>query len=141
MNNLKKTILIVEDSIVQALAVQMMLVKHGVNILRAEDGETGLKLASQIFPDAILLDIELPGINGLEVCRLLRDNKRTLEIPIILLTAHTDLEMLRKGFVGGAIEFIPKDAFYKTVLLETLRQMKIIENDSINHNYQSPLLV
>src|SRR3954471_23455227 len=101
MNDLKKTILIVEDSIVQALAVQILLEQSGVNVLRASSGEQGLILARDAQPDLILLDIQLPGIDGFQFCRLLRDDVSTLKIPIILFTVQDDQEMLRKGFDGG----------------------------------------
>jgi CheY-like chemotaxis protein len=127
MNNLKKTILIIEDSPVQALAAQMLLEHEGANVLRAATGDEGLRLARQTRPDLILLDIQLPGINGFEVCRQLRDDIHTFNIPIILLTVHNDQEVLRKGFAGGTVDYIPKDGFHKTVLLETLREMKIID--------------
>ena len=126
MNPSKKTILIVEDSPVQALALQMMLQNHGANILRAASGDVVLEMACQNLPDVILLDVELPGMNGLEVCRLLREDALTREIPIILFTTHEDQETLRKSFAGGSIDFIPKDAFYPIVLPKTLREMQII---------------
>jgi CheY-like chemotaxis protein len=137
MNDSKKTILIVEDSIVQALAVQLLLEQCGLNVLRATSGEQGLSLARDSQPDLILLDIQLPGIDGFQFCRLLRDDVSTLNIPIILFTVHGDQEMFRKGFAGGTIDFIPKDAFYTSVLLETLKQMGIIKNNFGRMNYQS----
>ena len=137
MNDSKKTILIVEDSIVQALAVQLLLEQCGVNVLRATSGEQGLSLVREAQPDLILLDIQLPGIDGFQFCRLLRDDVRTLNIPIILFTVYDDQEMFRKGFAGGTIDFIPKDTFYTSVLLETLKQMGIIKNNFGRMNYQS----
>jgi CheY-like chemotaxis protein len=127
MKHIRKTILIVEDSPVQALALQMMLQNHGANILHATRGDMVLEMACRTLPDAILLDVELPGVNGLEVCRLLRDDLRTLEIPIILFTTYDDQETVRKSFAGGPIEFIPKDIFYPIVLPKTLQEMQIIE--------------
>lgn len=137
MTDSKKTILIVEDSIVQALAVQLLLEQCGVNVLRTTSGEQGLSLVRQAKPDLILLDIQLPGIDGFQFCRLLRADVNTLNIPIILCTVHGDQEMFRKGFAGGTIDFIPKDAFYTSVLLETLKQMGIIKKNFSQMNYQT----
>ena len=135
--NDKKTILIVEDNIVQALAVQLLLEQRGVNIVRANTGEQGLSLVRETRPDLILLDVQLPGINGYQFCRLLREDTSTRSIPIILFTVYDDQEVLRKSFDGGGtIDFIPKDAFYTSVLLETLQQMEIIKNN-FGWNYQS----
>jgi len=137
MNDSKKTILIVEDSIVQALAVQLLLEQCGLNVVRATSGEQGLSLARETKPDLILLDIQLPGIDGFQFCRLMRDDASMLNIPIILFTVYDDQEMFRKGLAGGTIDFIPKDAFYTSVLLETLKQMGIIKNNFGRINYQN----
>ncbi len=123
----RKTILIVEDSPVQALALLRLLEMQGVKIVCAANGEAGIEMAHQVTPEVILLDVQMPGIDGLEVCRRLRDDSSTHRIPIILLTAHTTPEIVRDGFLGGAIDFIPKDAFYEKVLLETLLQLNIID--------------
>jgi CheY-like chemotaxis protein len=133
MKDAKKTILIVEDSPVQALAVLKLLENRGVSILCAANGEAGIEMARQNMPELILLDVEMPGINGLEVCRRLRDDTGTAKIPIILFTTHTDQETIREGMVGGAIDFIPKDGFYEAVLLETLREMKLFESELVAH--------
>lgn len=123
----RKTILIVEDSPVQALALLRLLEIQGVKIVCAANGEAGIEMAHQVTPNVILLDVQMPGIDGLEVCRRLRDDSSTHHIPIILLTSHTTPEIVRDGFLGGAIDFIPKDAFYEKVLLETLLHLEIIE--------------
>jgi len=128
MKATQKTILIVEDSGVQALAMKLMLENRGANVLCAASGETGLEIARKTLPDVILLDIELPGINGLEVCRLLRADARTTKIPVILCTTHVNMEANGKGLGGGPVTFLPKDALFKTVLLDALYEMKIIES-------------
>ena len=128
MTNTKKTILIVEDSPVQALALLRLLETRGLNIVCAANGEAGIEMTHQVNPDVILMDVQMPGIDGLETCRRLRDDSSTSHIPIILLTSHTTAEIMRDGFLGGAIDFIPKDAFYDRVLIETLRQLNIIES-------------
>jgi two-component system cell cycle response regulator len=126
MTDKKKTILIVEDSPVQALSASQLLEDKGLNTICAVNGEAGLDMARQNLPDAILLDIQMPGMDGLEVCRRLQADPKTSGIPIILLTSQDNPETLRRGFDGGAVDFIPKDAFYGTILIETLRQLEII---------------
>ena len=127
MKDDKKTILIVEDSPVQALAVLRLLEHRGLRILCASNGEAGLDMARQNLPAIILLDIQMPGIDGLEVCRLLQADALTAQIPIILLTTQSDSDTIRKGFNDGAVDFIPKDAFYDITLIETLKHLKIID--------------
>jgi CheY-like chemotaxis protein len=128
MKNAAKTILVIEDSAVQSLAMKLMLENRGANVLCAASGEAGLEIARHNLPDVIVLDIGLPGINGLETCRLLRADARTAKIPVILCTTHVNMESNGKGLEGGSITFLPKDALFKTVLLESLQGMKIIEN-------------
>ena len=126
MTDKKKTILIVEDSPVQALSALRLLEDKGLHAMCAVNGEIGLDMARRNLPDAILLDIQMPGMDGLEVCRRLQADPKTSGIPIILLTSQDNPETLRRGFADGAVDFIPKDAFYGTILVETLRQLKII---------------
>ncbi len=123
-----RTILIVEDSPIQALALQQMLEQKGLRVLRAMNGRSGLMMAERYLPDVIVLDIQMPEMDGLEACRHLKQNPLTQNIPIVMLTAHTDPDLLMRGIDLGAIDFIPKDAFSDTVLLETLRQLKVLDD-------------
>lgn len=128
MAQTQKTVLIVEDSPVQVLALEYSLAREGLNVLCAPDGRTGIKMAQQHAPDVIVLDIEMPEMNGFEVCRRLRENAQTADIPIIMLTAHSEVAMVMRGIDLGAIDYIPKDAFSEAVLLETLRQLHILNS-------------
>jgi len=124
-----KMVLVVEDSPVQALTLIKLLEKQGLGVLCAPNGKSGLSMARQYLPDLIILDIQMPEMNGFEVCRCLKQDPETVDIPIVLLTAHAHPEMLREGLEGGAVDFIPKDAFSDLVLLETLRQLKFISKE------------
>jgi len=124
----KGTVLVVEDSPVQALALQQLLEQKGLQVLRALDGRVGVAMAERYVPDAIVLDIQMPEMDGLEACRRLKQNPHTKNIPIVILTAHGEPTMLMRGIDLGAIDFIPKDAFSDKVLLETLRQLKVLDD-------------
>jgi CheY-like chemotaxis protein len=123
-----KTALIVEDSPVQALSLLKLLESQGLNVICAPNGVAGLELAQKHIPDVIVLDIHMPEMDGLQVCRLLKQAKETSAIPVVLLTALTESEALRAGLDCGAIDFIPKDAYSDVVLLATLRQLTILPN-------------
>jgi CheY-like chemotaxis protein len=127
-----KTVLIVEDSPIQALSLLKLLEKQGVNVICAPNGIAGMALAHKYHPDVIVLDIMLPEMNGLEACRLLKRDPLTADIPIVFLTAHSEAEFLLEGIGGGAIDFIPKDAYSEVVLLGTLRQMGILQSEIKN---------
>ena len=125
-----KTALIVEDSPVQALSLLKLLERQGLNVICAPNGVAGLELAHKNLPDVIILDIHMPEMDGLEACRRLKQEKNTNTIPVVLLTAHTETEAFRAGVEGGAVDFIPKDAFSDVVLLATLRQLSILPPDA-----------
>ncbi len=127
MTNAKKTVLIIEDSPTQALSLQSLLENEGLSTLHAPNGTLGIQLAKEQPPDAIVLDVELPGINGFEVAAILSKHSLTEQIPIIMLTKYDDNYSLQKGIILGATNFIPKDIFANAVLLETLRHLKILE--------------
>jgi CheY-like chemotaxis protein len=121
-----RTILVIEDSPTQALHLQALLEQEGLKVLLAEDGQEGLEVAQQLQPDLIVLDLQMPGMNGFQVCRRLKDEQRTASIPVILFTRHDDREAIVLGLQLGAVDYIPKDAFADAVLVETLRQMGLI---------------
>ena len=121
------TVLLVEDSPTQALHVQNLLEPEGVHVVFAADGPEGVGLAQTVHPDLIVLDMQLPRMNGFQVCEQLKRKRETHCIPVILLTRHDDPEMVTLGMQSGAIGYIPKDAFADAVLLETMRQMGLIK--------------
>ena len=123
-----RTVLIVEDSPAQALALHRLLEQEGLQVLWAPDGRVGVTMAQQYVPDAIVLDIEMPKMDGFEACRRLKENAQTASIPIVMLTVHTEPASLMQGIDLGAIDFIPKDAFSDRVLVETLRQLQILDD-------------
>jgi len=85
-----------------------MLGLHGFQTLTAENGELGLELARSAAPDVILLDVLMPGIDGLEVCRRLKASPATLYIPVVLITALRGARERTRGVEAGADEFISK---------------------------------
>ncbi|MBN1582348.1 MAG: response regulator [Anaerolineae bacterium] len=124
-----KTALIVEDSRVQATHVGQLLIEVGLQVLYAGDGLEGVQKAQRYHPDIIILDLEMPRMHGLEACRRLKQDARTADIPIVMLTSHADeAVMVLEGIELGAIDFIPKDGFADVVLVETLRQLHLLPN-------------
>jgi len=116
-------ILLIEDDTVQALHFRTLLEEAGSMVLWAGDGETGLQMAEQQSPDLIVLDVQLPGMNGFQVCQRLKEMRQTADIPVVMLTRHDDPETTLLGIQSGAVDYIPKDAFADAVLLERIRRM------------------
>ena len=101
-------ILIVEDEkdIVQAL--EYNLKKEGFDVSKAYDGLQGLKLLSETHPDLVLLDLMLPGIDGLELCRRIKKDPRTESTPVIMLTAKSGETDKVVGLEVGADDYVTK---------------------------------
>jgi len=129
-----KYILIVEDSSAQAMASRYLLENKGVEILWARNGWEGIDLAIQYAPQAIILDVQMPEIDGFEVCRRLKADPRTAQIPVIMYTSRDYAPDLMYGLELGAIDYIPKDSFSGTVLLATLRELGVFDPDG-NDNH------
>ena len=106
--NDRATILVVDDT-PENLALMSSLLKEIYKVKIANSGEKALKIAaSDAPPNLILLDIMMPGLNGFEVCRQLKENTRTKDIPIIFLTAKSDIENEKIGLELGAVDYIAK---------------------------------
>jgi CheY-like chemotaxis protein len=125
-NTKRKSVLIIEDSPTQALHTNAVLERSGIQAICATNGLMGLSLARQVHPDMIVLDIQLPDVDGFEVCKQLKSDPETRKIPVIMLTRSDTLDALQKGIDCGADDYIPKDAFADAVLLETIKQMGLL---------------
>ena len=100
-----RRLLVVDDDRTVADVVSVYLTNAGYTIARAEDGPTALELATAELPDLVVLDLMLPGISGLEVCRRLRGLG---PVPIIMLTARTSEDDRILGLECGADDYITK---------------------------------
>ncbi|MBK3518430.1 PP2C family protein-serine/threonine phosphatase [Carboxylicivirga marina] len=107
MTQLDPSILLVDDSAVNLEILKEALARY--NTITASNGDEAMEIAfSREKPDLILLDIVMPGMNGYEVCRILKNNDLSKDIPIIFITGQNDSESILKGFEAGAIDYITK---------------------------------
>ncbi len=104
----KENLLIIEDDPDIVELVQYNLERDGFRVNAARDGERGLQEASSSHPNLILLDLMLPGMEGLEVCRALRQNRNTRRIPIVILTAKGEETDVVLGLEMGADDYVTK---------------------------------
>jgi len=105
---MRHTVLIVEDEPPQAELLSYNLESAGFKCMLAVNGEEGLLLARENVPDAIVLDWMLPSLTGIEVCRQLRGDSLTREIPILMLTARGEEEDRVRGIETGADDYVVK---------------------------------
>lgn len=118
-------ILVVDDVAANLSLLSDALEPHGYNILAAPSGEVALKIVQRIIPDLILLDIMMPGMDGLETCRLLREQQRTCSIPVIFISAKDETESVVKGFRLGAVDYITKPFQTEEVLARVETHLKL----------------
>ena len=100
-----KRVLVVDDDVKTVELVKLYLNRDGYRVITAYDGNEALKQARESQPDLIVLDLMLPGINGLEICRILREES---DVPIIMLTALTTDDDRLKGLDIGADDYVTK---------------------------------
>ena len=104
-----KKILLVDDSATSLIMNRVIITKKTPHeVLTADNGPEGLKLASSNKPDLILLDVMMPGMDGLEVCRNLRNRHETSRIPIVLLTYRSGDDIVKRGYESGCTAYLNK---------------------------------
>ncbi len=104
----KQTILIIEDERALVEVLTYNLRKEGFEVQSATDGQDGLRRAQTTLPDLIVLDLMLPVVEGLEVCRVLKSGARTRDIPLLMLTARSEEVDEIVGFQMGADDYVTK---------------------------------
>ena len=113
-------ILVIEDDASQRLLLARVLQYEGYRVEAAADGESGLRAVFESQPDLVLLDLNLPRIDGFEICRQLRADPLTATLPVIVLTAHTSLDDMVAALDAGADDFVAKP-FQQMELLARMR--------------------
>jgi CheY-like chemotaxis protein len=105
---MQKHVLVIDDEAAACNLVAAFLEPEGYNVRAANGGVAGLTLASTEAPDIVLLDLQMPGMDGYEVCRRLRRGPKTSAIPVVMLTASDDPHLNREAYAAGAQACVPK---------------------------------
>lgn len=121
----RPTVLLIEDSPTQSKEIAAYMSMYDVDVMIAEDGPQGLRLAL-MNPSLIILDVNLPSMNGFQVCRRLKRDPETASIPIIMLTSSDRSEDMLQGLEAGADDYIAKDEFAVDSLLVALQSMGVL---------------
>ncbi len=120
MDNSGSTILVIDDDLSSQKAVESLLLHQGFDLIFASTGKEGIKLAIAAKPDLILLDVMMPGMDGFEVCSLIRAEEILGEVPILMISALDDRESRLRGIEAGVDDFISKP-FDRTELRARVR--------------------
>lgn len=121
-SNVNQRVLVIEDSASVRRLIEVCLRVLDVELAAAEDGTRGLEMAKEATPNAIVLDIGLPGMDGWEVLRRLRADETTADVKVLILTAHAQPEVAEQAVAGGADDFMTKP-FRPTELRERIEKL------------------
>jgi len=127
----KPTILVVDDIATNIRILEKKLSKESYTIKAAKSGKIALEMIEESKPDLILLDVMMPEMSGVELCRILKRNPRTQSIPIIFLTAKTDPEDIVEGFNAGAVDYVSRPFNHAELLsrIKTHTELKRLQDN------------
>lgn len=124
-DNNKKDILIVDDTVENLRLLSTILIQQGYNVRKAINGQMALTSVQTVVPDLILLDIMMPEMDGYEVCQHLKENKQTAEIPIIFLSALSEVFDKVKALKAGGVDYIIKPFQFEEVVVRVQNQLAL----------------
>ena len=124
-NMSKKTILIVDDIPTNLDVLFKQLELSNFRVLVAQDGASAIRQAEFARPDIILLDVMMPDLDGFETCRRLKANEITSEIPVIFMTALSDIDSKVKGFEVGGVDYVTKPIRWQEVFARVTTHTKL----------------
>ena len=125
-----KRLLVVDDDLTLRMLLRDLL-ENKYEVVEAKDGETALASVSERVPDLVILDIMMPGLDGIEVLKELRKDYSANDLPVILLTAASDDDTTWQGWTSGVSVFLPKP-FDSDHLLDWVR--RLVPDDSTNQS-------
>jgi len=130
----KKSVLIVDDEEKNIKLIKLMLKAEDYRLFEAQSGEEALRAVAETPPDLILLDVMMPGIDGFEVCRSLKQEEQTRIIPIVMVTALREREHRLAALKAGADDFLskPVDQTELVVRIKSLLRIKSYQEDLLN---------
>ncbi len=116
------SVLIVDDEPMTRNLLRLMLERAGFRILEAEDGVMALEMIAEQMPEVVVLDVMMPHLDGITVCETLRKQAETAALPIILLSARTAPDAIRRGLQAGANRYLGKPVS-REELIRTIREV------------------
>ena len=118
-------VLVVDDQAQNLDVLVGVLQPYGYDIRVAREGRVALDLARRFEPDLILLDVMMPGLDGFDTCRLLKEDKATSPIPVIFLTALADADDVVRGFEAGGVDYLAKPFNKRELSMRVATQVRL----------------
>ncbi len=132
-SNLTGDVLIVDDTVANLKLLADLLTGEGLTVRPANNGELALSSTELRQPDLILLDVRMPEMDGYEVCRRLKTNQTTRDIPVIFISAMDDAQARVKGFQAGAVDFVTKPFLKEEVIARVRTHLELQLLRKIRH--------
>lgn len=120
-----KRILVVDDEIGALTLIGIMLERGGFEVLKAKDAEQAIDVLSLNMPDLIILDVMMPGMDGIELCRVLRERTDTAALPVLILSARGDAKSVMNGMDAGANDYLPKPILHHDLVAKVRRMLNL----------------
>ncbi|MEQ8675062.1 MAG: response regulator [Aggregatilineales bacterium] len=125
---MKKHILVVDDEIGALTLIGIMLERGGFTVLKAKDADAALAVLNQNTPDMIILDVMMPGMDGIELCSVIRERNDTADTPVLILSARGDAESVMRGMEAGANDYLPKPILHHDLVTKVRTMLAQIAN-------------
>ncbi|NJL96149.1 MAG: response regulator [Anaerolineae bacterium] len=118
-------ILVVDDEIGALTLIGIMLERGGFEVLKAKDADSALSVLGEETPDMIILDVMMPGTDGIELCGMIRERPETSETPVLILSARGDAESVMRGMDAGANDYLPKPILHHDLVAKVRKMLGI----------------
>lgn len=113
---MSKQIMLVDDEVVMLALLGMTMKRGGFTVIEAESAKMALDLLENTTPDLIILDLMMPGMDGVELCRRIRAREQTASTPVLMLSALNDADSLKRALAAGANDYLSKLTPHREVL-------------------------
>ncbi len=119
---MKRQILVVDDEVGALTLIGIMLERGGFEVQKARDAQIALTMLGEYTPDLIILDVMMPGMDGIELCGVIRQREPLRKTPVLILSARGDAESIIRGIEAGANDYLPKPILHHD-LVSKVRSM------------------
>jgi len=118
-------IMVVDDEVGALTLIGIMLERGGFEVLKAGDAYAALDLLAAETPDMIILDVMMPGMDGIELCRQIRGAQQTQNTPVLILSARGDAEAVQQGMAAGADDYLSKPILHHDLISKVRELLKV----------------
>ena len=120
-----KQVMIVDDEMAARTLIGITLERDGFTVIRAKNASEALQLISDKHPDLVILDVMMPGMSGIELCKMIRARPEAATLPILMLSARSNMETIVRGMDAGATDYLPKPIYNHDLTAKVRTMLKL----------------